>query len=92
LTGQLPLRGTLNALLPLTFFVGNDTAVRHAAMSLNVPTLGLFGPTSALKWGNEAPPLHRIMTAQSGNMDDIAVKDVVKEVENFLASSVKLTL
>ena len=49
--GELTLRETLAALQKLDVFVAGDTAIRHAAMALGTPTVALFGPTSAQKWG-----------------------------------------
>jgi heptosyltransferase-2 len=83
LTGVLPLRQTLSTLTKLTYFIGNDTAIRHGAVSLNAPSLGLFGPTSVAKWGNPSPPLHQVIAAPSGRMQDISVeqvKDIVLQV------------
>ena len=71
LTGRISLRETLAVLTHLKAFVGNDTAIRHAAVALDVPTLALFGPTSARKWGNAAPPRHQVLVSSTGQMRDI---------------------
>jgi len=86
LTGKLPLRGTLAVLEKLSYFVANDTAIRHAAMSLGVPSLGLFGPTSALKWGNASPPVHCVMPAPAGNLEDLPLAAVEAEISKALKS------
>jgi heptosyltransferase-2 len=77
LTGKLPLRGTLASLARLTYFIGNDTAIRHGAVALGVPSLGLFGPTSAAKWGNSSPPIHQVIASptEAHRMDDISVEE-----------------
>lgn len=87
LTGKLSLRGTLAALENLNLFVANDTAIRHAAITLKVPSVGLFGPTSALKWGNAAPPAHQVLIAPSGNIDDLGLDAVAETVDSALSQS-----
>lgn len=76
LTGATGLRETLGVLGHLSLFVGNDTGVNHMAAGLQVPTVALFGPTSARKWGNTGP--HAIvLKAPAGRIDEIAACDVV---------------
>lgn len=77
LTGELSLRGTLAALTYLSLFIGNDTAIRHAAMALDIPSIALFGPTSARKWGNAKPPRHKVLVSPTGTMDGIGVDEVL---------------
>lgn len=85
LTGTLSLRGTLAVLTYLSLFVGNDTAIRHAAMALDIPTIALFGPTSARKWGNAAPPRHQVLISPTGNMAGIEFGDVLSAARRVLA-------
>ncbi|MDR3709647.1 MAG: glycosyltransferase family 9 protein [Capsulimonadaceae bacterium] len=92
LTGTLPLRGTLAVLEKLSYFIANDTAIRHAAMSLGVPSLGLFGPTSALKWGNACPPLHCVLEAPAGNLEDLGIDSVVDAVRAAIESREQFAL
>lgn len=84
LTGKLPLRGTLVALESLTCFVANDTAIRHAAVSLGIPSIGLFGPTSALKWGNADPPTHQVVVAPSGQIEELTVDAISNVVDSVI--------
>ena len=84
LVGKLSLRETLAFLPCLDLFVGSDTAIRHAAMAVNTPTVALFGPTSAQKWGNANPPRHSVLVAPSRSVADIAESDVLSAVESAL--------
>jgi heptosyltransferase I len=56
--------------------VGGDTGPVHVAAVLGVPTIGLYGPTSARRNGPYGP---RVATIQSptGRMDDVSVDSVL---------------
>ena len=41
-------------------FVGGDSGPTHLAQALGVPTIALFGPTTALRWGPRSPE-HRVV-------------------------------
>jgi len=77
LVGQLTLRQSLAALSRFNLFVANDTAIRHAAVALGVPSVALFGPTNALKWGNQHLPLQAVLSSPTGSMDDISLDEVL---------------
>ena len=51
LSGKLNLKqmGALTA--TASFFVGVDSAPMHIAAALDIPVLGIFGPSSATSWG-----------------------------------------
>ena len=38
-----------------TLFIGHDSGLTHLAAALNVPTVGLFGPTDAGRWAPRGP-------------------------------------
>ncbi len=76
LTGATKLRETMGVLAHLSLFIGNDTGVSHIAAGLGVPTIGLFGPTPAHKWGNQGPR-DAILTAPDGDMERITANDVI---------------
>lgn len=67
LTAATSIRETMGVLSHLSLFVGNDTGVNHIAAALQVPTVGLFGPTPAQKWGNIGPDA-RVLVAPEGNL------------------------
>ena len=75
LTNQTKLRETMGVLTHLSLFVGNDTGVNHIAAAVGTPTVGLFGPTPAHKWGNRGP-CDRVLVAPNGVMELLAVEEV----------------
>ena len=87
LTGKLTLRQSLAALSYCSAFIGNDTAIRHAAVALGVPSLALFGPTNACKWGNAAPPDHLVIASTSGDITSIPVETVLKQATDLLCAA-----
>jgi ADP-heptose:LPS heptosyltransferase len=66
-----------------TLVVGGDTGPVHIAAVLGVPTLGLYGPTSASRNGPYGP---RVATIQSptGRMDGISVETVLAAAQGLL--------
>ncbi len=50
LTGRLSLPEASACLARCTLFVGNDSGLMHLAAATGTPTLGLFGPTSAVEY------------------------------------------
>jgi hypothetical protein len=83
LVGNSSLRATLAVVAQLNAFIGNDTAIRHAAVASDTLSIGLFGPTSCKKWGNERPPRHMVLSSESGKMDDISVEAVLEILANW---------
>lgn len=57
--------------------IGNDTGPLHLAAAANVPTLGLFGPTSGARNGPYGPVGHFIQSGTT-RMADILVADVLQ--------------
>jgi ADP-heptose:LPS heptosyltransferase len=76
LTGALDLRETMAALSHCALFLSADTGVRHIAAALEIPTIGLFGPTCAEKWGSRGPQ-HATIRAADRRMDSIAPDEVL---------------
>jgi lipopolysaccharide heptosyltransferase I len=66
-----------------TLVVGGDTGPVHVAAVLGVPTVGLYGPTSARRNGPYGP---RVVTIQSptGRMDGISVESVLGAAQGLL--------
>lgn len=84
LTGKTKLRETMGLLSHLTLFLGNDTGVNHIAAALGTPTVALFGPTPAHKWGWDGPR-NRILVAPDQKMESIGVEQVYATVAELLA-------
>lgn len=76
-TGKTSLRETMGVVSHLSLFVGNDTGVMHIAASLGVPTVALFGPTNAHKWGHIGV-CNRVVAADGGDMNRIETDSVVE--------------
>jgi len=53
LTGSTGLREVLALISLCRLWIGNDGGLLHAAAALGVPTVGIFGPTKARRWGYE---------------------------------------
>ena len=85
LTGTADLRGSLALLSQMTVFLGNDTAILHSAVALNVPTVALFGPTNPEKWGNVASG-HCVLVTDSGKMSALRMEDVSESLSVLLSS------
>jgi heptosyltransferase-1 len=66
-----------------TLVVGGDTGPVHVASVLGVPTIGLYGPTSASRNGPYGP---RVVTIQSptGRMDGVSVEAVLDAAQSVL--------
>lgn len=77
LTGATNLRETMGVLSHLSMFIGNDTGVTHIAASLGIPTIGLFGPTRADKWGH-AGPQGVVVSAPDGDLGRLEVGPVLE--------------
>ncbi len=83
LTGATTLRETMGVLSHLALFVGNDTGVNHIAAALQVPTVALFGPTSARKWGNTGPKA-AVLAAPGGEIARIEAGEVITAARRLL--------
>ncbi|MDQ2686421.1 MAG: glycosyltransferase family 9 protein, partial [Armatimonadota bacterium] len=84
--GELDLRASLAMVSQADVFLGNDTALRHSAVALHIPSIALFGPTNPRKWGNYGSP-HRNLVSDDGTMAGIEVADVIGAVDALLTSS-----
>lgn len=67
LVGRLPIRKTLATLARLRAMVGSDTGLMHLAAAVGCPTVTVFGPNPAAKWGHRYPP-HQVLEAPGGSM------------------------
>ena len=51
MAGKLSLAGSAFLICRAKCYVGPDTALTHVAAALGTPTVALFGPSNAVKWG-----------------------------------------
>lgn len=65
LVGRTPLRVAGAALERAALFVGNDSGLMHMAAAAGVPTLGLFGPSSDLRYAPWGPKAAVVRTPES---------------------------
>jgi lipopolysaccharide heptosyltransferase I len=66
-----------------TLVIGGDTGPVHVAAVLGVPTVGLYGPTSAPRNGPYGPRATAIQSP-TGRMDGISVEAVVAAAQGLL--------
>lgn len=59
--GMLKLAETAALLKKCCLFIGNDSGPLHLAAALNVPTIGLFGPTAPSQFYPYKPPNHNFI-------------------------------
>ncbi len=84
LIGRLSLPGIAAFLSRSRLFVGNDSGLMHLAAAAGVPTLGLFGPTSAAEYA----PVGRCAAALKGRektMDSLSVDAALEAAARLLA-------
>ena len=85
LTGEGDLLTAYACLKRASLFVGNDSGLMHLAATTGVPTIGLFGPTSAAEYGPAGTRAGTVV-ADSGRMADIAVADVMDAIRSLVGS------
>lgn len=81
-TGE-KLPETVGIMAQLACYIGNDTGLNHIAGAAGCPTVCLFGPTSAAKWGRHFPP-HRVVVSKDGTMEGVAMEDALEAVDAVL--------
>lgn len=66
-----------------TLFISNDTGIMHLASGLDIPVIGLFGPTNAYEWGPVGSKKVSLQAA-GGNIDKIEISGVYETVIKLL--------
>jgi ADP-heptose:LPS heptosyltransferase len=66
-----------------TLVVGGDTGPVHVAAVLGVPTIGLYGPTSARRNGPYGSHVAAIQSP-TGRMDGVSVESVLGAAQGLL--------
>ena len=65
--------------------LSNDSAPLHVASALNIPTVALFGPTDAKKYGPYPKTANSLVVSSKTNrISDICVKEVYNAMEKLL--------
>jgi ADP-heptose:LPS heptosyltransferase len=84
LCGALSMPEAAACLARSALFVGNDSGLMHLAAAAGVPTLGLFGPTSAEEY---APAGRRtaVAVARGSAMADLSVDDAFTAAVSVIA-------
>jgi heptosyltransferase III len=85
LCGRLTLPQAAACLARSALFVGNDSGLMHLAAAAGAPTLGLFGPTSAVEY---APAGRRtaVAVAREPTMQALSTKDALAAASGLLAA------
>jgi hypothetical protein len=86
----LPLAVSMALVAEADFFLGIDSCMLHAADFAGVPSVGLFGPTSAAEFGFLVGPHIAIQAPQT--MAEIEVPDVTDALESLLAEPHQFTV
>ncbi len=87
LTGRLSLPEASACLSRCALFVGNDSGLMHLAAAAGTPTLGLFGPTSAVEYapaGRHAAVAMASGTEGAAPMDGLSVATAVQSALRLL--------
>lgn len=80
------IRDSMARIAACRAMVGSDTGLMHVAAALGTPTLTLFGPNPASKWGHFDPP-HRVIEAEGGFIDSIPENVVERTLISMLEAS-----
>jgi len=83
LAGAAGLRTAMGAAKHLRVIVGSDTGWMHVCAALETPTITMFGPNPASKWGHREIG-HTVLTSPDGKMSQIQVEDVLGALRPLL--------
>jgi heptosyltransferase I len=87
--GNIPLRSLPALIRQASIVISNDSAPLHIASALNVPVLGIFGPTSPKLYGPY--PINSkngdTISSHTGLISDISIGDVFKKIVFMLHAS-----
>jgi heptosyltransferase-2 len=80
----LPVLGAI--LAGCRAFMGHDSGISHLAAAAGAPCVLLFGPTDPAVWAPANPGV-RVITSQTGRVEDIALDSVCAMIDSLLASA-----
>ncbi|RYG35934.1 glycosyltransferase family 9 protein [bacterium] len=83
LVGKTSIRQTLGALAGLRLMLGADTGLLHMAAAVDTPTVTVFGPTPASKWGHWYEP-HTVLQASEGKIENADAEEILRHARERL--------
>jgi len=83
--GKLAIRESMAAMARLNLMIGSDTGLMHLAAAVGCPTVTVFGPNPAQKWGHNHPP-HQVLEAPRGSMVRLTADDLWPSIQASLGS------
>ncbi|CAN5540696.1 N/A [soil metagenome] len=83
LVGITSIRQTLGSLANLRLMIGADTGLMHMAAAVDTPTITVFGPTPASKWGHWYAP-HRVLQAVGKKIENAAPEEILSHAREQL--------
>ncbi|HOW98492.1 MAG TPA: glycosyltransferase family 9 protein [Kiritimatiellia bacterium] len=81
---EAPLLEVAGVLSGGRLYLGNDSGITHLAAAVGVPTVALFGPSDAVRWGPRGP-LVRVVRAPDSDLNELAVDVVLQVMDGLLA-------
>lgn len=85
LIGAFSLKESVAATSQLKLMIGGDTGLMHIAAATGCPTVTLFGPTFASKWGHHYEP-HQVLVAPNRDMNEFTSDEILAAVGRALCS------
>jgi len=76
LVGRCRIRETIGTVSHLRLMIGSDTGVMHLAAGAGCPTVTVFGPTKANKWGHDYEP-HTVLRSEDGDITRIRAEEIL---------------
>lgn len=86
LTGKTDLPTLQALLIGAGLVMGSDTGVTHLAASLGVPTVMVFGPNSASRWGHRLDHVRNVVSPD-GTMKSIDALEIIQSADDLLRTS-----
>ena len=85
LIGTFSLKESVAAVSQLKTMIGGDTGLMHIAAAAGCPTVTMFGPTFASKWGHYYEP-HRVLVAPNREMTEFTADEILSAVRQAACS------
>jgi ADP-heptose:LPS heptosyltransferase len=91
---RVPLKSLPEVVGSARLVIANDSGPMHLAAAMGIPVIGLFGPSSAVRYGPRglAPGLARAIAAPGGRLADLSVATVRDEITACLEGTAERRL